>query len=115
MRRHARIHGIRQLGVILLERLNHCSGVDTGRRAKCVFTHHRIVRGNWDASPARDRIAVVFQPGQVLGVPGLHAHEFQVDQKLVHLRVAHALARAQRTAVNAIGSGGHGREGIRNT
>jgi len=50
----------------------------------------------------RRRLAVALEFGQVLPIPRGDAHEFQVDQHLVHLRVADALSQAERGGMNAI-------------
>src|SRR5256885_10688382 len=45
-------------------------------------------------------------------VPRRNSHQLEIDQHLVHLRVAHSLSSAKRTSVNAIRAGGERRHRI---
>src|SRR5207249_4697523 len=52
--------------------------------------------------------AIRLEPGDVLLLPGRDAHEFQVDEDLIHLGVADALTNAQRASMHAVRTGYEG-------
>ena len=102
MRWHARVNRVGQFDVIFLERLDHCRCMHPGRRAKRILAHHRIVRWNRHASSPRHCLTILLQFGEILPIPRHNAHQLEIDQHLVHLRIAHAFANADGASVNAI-------------
>src|SRR6266567_8308542 len=86
--------------------------MDSGGGAESVSADDWIIGRDGNSGGTGDGVAIIFQLGQVLFTPGRNAHQFQVDQHLVHLSVADALSGAEGAGVNAIGAGCEGGEGI---
>src|SRR5580692_10819622 len=102
MRGHARVNRIGQHFIILVIRLDDRRRMHARSRAKGIVANHRIIRRNRHPRSPRNRLAILLQLGQVLISPWRNAHQLQVHQHLIHLRIAHALAEADRTSVNAV-------------
>jgi hypothetical protein len=102
VRGHSGIDGVRKFDVFFLIRFDDGSGVNAGRGAERVFADYRIVRRNRNAGGGGDSLAVLLEFGQVLPVPRRDAHELQVDEHLIHLRVAYAFSEAEGGRVHAI-------------
>ena len=83
------------------------------RGAERVFADHGIVRRNRNAGRSRNSLTVALELGQVLTIPRRDSHELQVDQHLIHLRVADALSDAERGRVHAIRACRERRHGVR--
>ena len=94
VRRDSGINGIRKLNIFFLIRLDHSRGVNASRCAESILSNHRIIRRYRDASRHRNKLAIALQLRQILPIPGRDTHELQVDQHLIHLRVADPLAYA---------------------
>src|ERR1700733_10507431 len=90
MRRHAGIHRVRQLNILLLISLNHRRGMNARRRAQRILAHHRIVRRNRHASRDRHGLTILLEFRQILLIPRRNAHQLEIDQHLIHRRVSDA-------------------------
>ena len=110
--RNTRVDGIGELDIILLIGLNDGGGVNSGGGAKSIFTKHRIICRNRNAGCARHSLAVVLQFAEILPVPGSDAHQLQIHEHLVHLRVTDPLPGSKRAGVNTVGAGGKRSHGI---
>src|ERR1035441_3626861 len=98
VRGHAGIHGVREFNIFLLVGLHEGSGVNAGGSAERVLTNYGIVRRNRNAGGGGDGLTISLEFGQVLPIPRRDAHELQVDQHLVHLRVADAFSKAENAS-----------------
>ena len=83
-----------------------------GGRAEGVAPEDGVVVGQAHAAGRRHGLAVGAQVGQVAVV---EPQELQVHEQQVHLHVAHALADAQRRAVDAVGPRLDRRQGVGQT
>jgi hypothetical protein len=86
-----------------------CRRVNARRRAECVAPEDRIVDGNRPAATRLRRAAVVAEFRQIVVDP---VHQFEIDEQLIHRRIADAFADAERRAVNLIRPGLNRRDGI---
>ncbi len=112
--RHAGVDAVRQLRIVLAIGLDDRRGVDAGSSAKSIVSHHRVILGDRNPRGPRHYLAVVLQLGEVLARPGLDSEQFQVDQHLVHLRVADALADAASRSVHNLRACDQRTEGVGN-
>src|SRR5919107_1715905 len=106
---HSRVDEVCEFRVALAEALNHRGGVDARRRAEGVAAEDGVVERDRPAAALRGLLAVLAQPREVVVNP---AHELQVYEKLIHRRVADALADAQGRAVNLVGPALDGGDGV---
>src|SRR5437868_8044362 len=96
---HARIDEVCEFRVALPETLDDSRRVYARGCAEGVATEDGIVERYRPAATLRRLVAVLAQSREVVVNP---AHEFQVDEQLIHRRVADALADSESRAVNLI-------------
>src|SRR5580704_6289122 len=105
MRGHSRVNRVRQHNIVLAISLDDRGRMHARGCAKSVVPHHRIIRRNGHPSRPRHGLAILLQLAEVLLSPRRNAHEFEIHQHLIHLRITHTLAQANGASVNAIGPG----------
>src|SRR5687767_8454186 len=108
-RRDARVDEVGQLVAALAEALDDGRRVDAGRRAEGVAAEDGVVERYRPAAAFGRLLAVVAQAREVVVYP---AQQPEVDEQLVHRRVADALADAERGAVDLVGAALDGRDGV---
>ncbi len=107
------IDAVCQFNIFFLVSLDNGRGVNAGRSAKRVFAHDWIVRRNRNTRGDGNFFAIFFQFGQVLLVPGRNTHQLQVDQHLIHLRVADTLSDAEGGGMDTIRARNQSRHSVR--
>src|SRR5262249_24690092 len=96
------VDGIGQPLIALLECLDDGGRVNAGRRSEGVAPYDGIGDRDWDTGGAACSLAIAHQVGKVVVDV---THQLQVDQELVHRRVADALADTQRGPVEPVRAG----------
>ena len=107
MRRHAGVNRVGQNHIVLVIRLDNRRRMHARGGAKRIVADNRIVRRNGHARGPRHRLAIMFQLGEILLRPRRNAHQLQIHQHLIDLRIAHALSQSNRAPMNAICPGDH--------
>src|SRR5258708_280929 len=112
LRRHSGVDRVGQFRIAFFEGLDDRRRMHSGRGPESVIAQHGIIAGYGNSGSPGNRWAVFLQAGKVLVRPRRNAHQLQIDQHLVDLRVSHALADSQRGSMDTIGAGRQRSQGI---